>query len=178
MPCIRRRGCSSSCFPSLRTAYHFFSRTTVTAISMAFTKALAFAHRPSDDDKVHWRAPTFMIASLLVGVAFAIGHHEFYRSLHHTEVRSASYEFVAGWEITAQQLNTAGGTAFAFAVKASLVFAVSTAYVQLLFRAIAKVGHRVAHIDSWFSGLGDITSLFAVTTWKQPLLAVVALTVW
>jgi hypothetical protein len=119
-----------------------------------------------------------MIASLLVGVAFAIGHHEFYRSLHHTEVRSVSYEFFAGWKITAQQLNTAGGTAFAFAVKASLVFAVSTAYVQLLFRAIAKAGHRVAHIDSWFSGLGDITSLFAVTTWKQPLLAVVALTVW
>ena len=119
-----------------------------------------------------------MIACLVVGIAFAIGHHAFYRSLQSTEVRSAPYHF-AGWQITPQQLNTAGGTAFAFTVKASLVLAISTAYVQLFFRAIAKSGHEFASIDSWFSGLGDITSLFGTTTfWTQPLLAVVALTAW
>ncbi|KAI5359608.1 hypothetical protein Slin15195_G072360 [Septoria linicola] len=104
-----------------------------------------------------------MIASLLVGVTFAIGLHVFYRSLHRTEVRSTPYE-LAGWEIAPQQVNTAGGTAFAFA---------------LFFRATAKVGRGIAKIDSWFSGSSDITSLFGITTfWTQPVLAVVALTAW
>ncbi|PIA93527.1 hypothetical protein CB0940_03962 [Cercospora beticola] len=119
-----------------------------------------------------------MISFLIIGIAFAIGHHAFYRSLQNTEVRSAPYQF-AGWQITPQQLNTAGGTAFAFAVKASLVLAISTAYVQLFFRAITKVSHSMACIDSWFSGLGDITALFGLTTfWTHPVLATIAMTTW
>ncbi|KAM3419598.1 hypothetical protein BST61_g2937 [Cercospora zeina] len=119
-----------------------------------------------------------MIASLVAGIAFAIGHHVFYKSLQGTEVRSAPYQF-AGWQITPQQLHTAAGTAFAFAVKASLVLAISMAYMQLVFRAIAKVDREMACINSGFSGLGEITSLFGLTTlWTQPLLASIALTAW
>ncbi|GIZ43183.1 hypothetical protein CKM354_000642100 [Cercospora kikuchii] len=145
---------------------------------MAFSRFFTSANRTSHHDRIHWRAPALMIGFLTIGAAFAIGHHAFYNSLHGTEVRSTPFQ-LAGWEITPQQLNTAGGTAFAFAVKASLVLAISTAYVQLFFRAIAKVGYHFACIDSWFSGLGDITALFGITTfWTHPLLAVVAVTAW
>ncbi|PPJ49634.1 hypothetical protein CBER1_02171 [Cercospora berteroae] len=125
---------------------------------MAISRLFAVSIRPPDGNKIHCRTPALMMSSLVVGAAFSIGHHAFYSSLQSTEVRSTPYQF-AGWQITSQQLNTAGGTAFAFAVKASLVLAISPAYVQLFFRAVAKLGRDLACIDSWFSGLGDITSL-------------------
>ncbi|GIZ46349.1 hypothetical protein CKM354_000947700 [Cercospora kikuchii] len=126
----------------------------------------------------HWRAPAVMVSSLLAGVALAIGHHAFYASLAGAAVSSEPIK-VVGWSTTQQQINIAVGTAFAFVVKASLILACSTAYIQLLFGALNRKAFKLEVLDNWFAGLGDLWSLGCVASyWRYPLLTLVALTCW
>ena len=126
----------------------------------------------------HWRAPAVMLSSLLIGTALAIGHHAFYASLAGTAVSSDPIK-VVGWTTTQQQINVAVGTAFAFVVKASLILACSTAYMQLLFGAINRESFRLEVLDNWFGGLNDFWSFMCVGTyWRYPLLTLAALTCW
>ncbi|USW49231.1 hypothetical protein Slin15195_G025500 [Septoria linicola] len=119
-----------------------------------------------------------MLSSLLVGVALAIGHHAFYASLAGTAVSSDPIK-VVGWTTTQQQINIAVGTAFAFVVKASLILACSTAYMQLLFGVINRQSFKLSQLDNWFGGLSDFWSLMCIGTyWRYPLLTLVALTCW
>lgn len=71
--------------------------------------------------RIHWRAPTTIIAALLVALASAIGHHAFYSNLNDQLVNSDDRLFT-------QQVNIAIGTAFAFLFRASLVIAVGASY--------------------------------------------------
>ena len=73
---------------------------------------------------MHWKAPTTMLATFAIGVAFAIGHHFFYQSLDGTPLDSATFD---------QQINTAVGTAFAFLVCSFLSVAIGVAFVQVLW---------------------------------------------
>ncbi|KAL8846410.1 MAG: hypothetical protein Q9221_008491 [Calogaya cf. arnoldii] len=68
---------------------------------------------------IYWTAPSLMLASLIVGTLFALGHHLFYASLDHKQASTslAGY-YVLGMHISIQQFNTAVGTAFAFLVRA------------------------------------------------------------
>lgn len=62
-----------------------------------------------------------MSAALIAGLGFALGQHFFYVSLHGRKVPEGSYgmvEFDTG--VSKQQVNTAIGTALAFAVKSCL----------------------------------------------------------
>ncbi|KAK4505519.1 hypothetical protein PRZ48_003482 [Zasmidium cellare] len=68
-----------------------------------------------------WRAPLGMLAALVAGVCLAAGHHAFYASLQGREVSSHQYR-VGSWTASSQQINPAGGTAFAFVFKASMVY--------------------------------------------------------
>jgi len=121
-----------------------------------------------------------MVASLLLGCLFAIGHHLFYQSLAGKLVTADSYN-ILGSNITSQQVNTAAGTAFAFLVRACLVFSVSLAYLQAVWNA-AKGTRRpmtLANIDALLSALSNalaLTNVFA--WWKWPLLLLVALIAW
>ncbi|KAM3422755.1 hypothetical protein BST61_g239 [Cercospora zeina] len=127
---------------------------------------------------LRWRAPIVMLSSLFVGVAFAVGHHVFYASLEGTSVSSNPIKLV-GWTTTQQQVNIAIGTALAFAFKASLILACSTAYMQLVFDAINKETFKLSHLDNWFGGLNDFWSFLCVGSyWRYPLLTLVALTCW
>ncbi|KAF2216256.1 hypothetical protein CERZMDRAFT_81396 [Cercospora zeae-maydis SCOH1-5] len=124
------------------------------------------------------RAPIVMLSSLVVGVAFAVGHHAFYASLAGTLVSSDPIK-LGGWTTTQQQINVAIGTALAFGVKASLILACSTAYMQLVFGAINTGTFKLSHLDNWFGGLNDFWSLLCVVIcWRYPLLTLVALTCW
>ncbi|WPG99355.1 Hypothetical protein R9X50_00216900 [Acrodontium crateriforme] len=132
----------------------------------------------SRDRDIHWRAPAFMIASLVVGTFLAFGHHFFYQSLDGNEASTQPFQ-VAGWVVSQQQLVTAAGTAFAFLVKASLVLAVSTAYIQLIFRAMTKYEFRVEQLDDIFGAMEDIAVAFClIPLWKNPQLLLVVLIGW
>lgn len=129
---------------------------------------------------IHWFAPTSMVASLLAGVLFALGHHLFYHSLVGKSVTGETYE-LGGSKVSRQQLNTAIGTAFAFLTKASLASAVSLAYLQAVW-AVAKRRKRpltVGDIDMLLGGLGNALILGNVVAWwKWPLLLLVLLIAW
>jgi hypothetical protein len=127
-----------------------------------------------------WQAPATIIFALLFGLLFAVGHHLFYANLNGNKVASEDLR-ILGSDISPQQLNVAIGTAFAFLVKASLVTAVSTAYLQLLWRALLRSarGSTLGNLDTAFSGLNNIISLGKVWVWwRLPLLFAFAVVAW
>jgi hypothetical protein len=129
---------------------------------------------------IPWQAPAAIIVSLAAGISFAIGHHLFYNHLHGQEARPTGYK-ILGSDISPQQLNVAIGTAFAFLVKASLVTALSTAYLQLLWRALLRAarGSKLGDLDTCFSALNNIISLGKVWVWwRLPLLFLLAVVAW
>jgi hypothetical protein len=116
-----------------------------------------------------WQAPVTMIGFLLLGGAMAVGHHFFYRSLNN---KTTPDNF-------SQQLNTAYGTAFAFAAKAFMIAAVVCAYTQYIWSDFSKKLIRISTIDSTFTATSSIMSLLDprfIRTCKTS--AVIAALVW
>lgn len=129
---------------------------------------------------VHWVAPAIILASLISGIVIAVGHHLFFQSLHGKRAPTNGY-MVWGTEVSRQEMNTAIGTAFAFLVKVALVSAVSTAYIQLIWRTLvhSSKAATIGHLDVLFSGISNIISLFTLTTWwRYPLLFITVLVAW
>lgn len=89
-----------------------------------------------------------MLGGLIVGAFFALGHHLFYASLDNTPVTHGT---VFSSSISKQEFNVSIGLAFAFVVKACLVFSMSVAFVQLFWREVScSVGCR-AMLDGPFA---------------------------
>ena len=132
---------------------------------------------------IYWTAPTLMIASLVVGILFALGHHLFYASLDrkHASTSLEGYD-VLGTQVSVQQFNTAVGTAFAFLVRACLMLSISTAYFQIFVWSVGKHGTggtKLAHLDVMTSALQDLVSLTSFRTWwRRPWLWVMAVIAW
>lgn len=133
---------------------------------------------------IHWFGPVSMLAALLAGLAFALGHHFFYSKLDGHAVPLGSYK-VSGYDsgISKQQSHFTLGTAFAFAVKACLVLAISTAYIQLFWKSLAgQLSHKpftIRSIDKAYSALSNATLLVNLPGWRRfPLLLTMALTTW
>ena len=129
---------------------------------------------------IYWLAPASMIASLVLGLLFASGHHLFYQSLNGTKVSTGPF---LGSPISKQAANTAIGTAPAFLVKASLVLAVSSSFVQLFWRTTrvycACGPPTLAQLDSLYSVLHSIIALLNVALWwRCPLLLLTAAVAW
>jgi len=134
--------------------------------------------QPPQARRIHWRAPVLMMGSLFAGLLLATGHHLFYRGLHGRPAPDSDYT-IGGWRIPKQQANIAGGTAFAFLVKACLVVAAGTAYVQAFWRALSAREVRLLDLDTLGSVPGSITALFAVWRWVQfPVLFLLAVIIW
>ena len=133
--------------------------------------------QPQKRPGVHWLVTTTITLSLVLGLMLGVGHHLFYTSLDGTIAPNVEYD-VLGSKVSRQQINIAAGTAFAFLVKAMLVTALATAYVQLLWRALL---HSTKHVtfgsfDVLFSGISDIFSLAKATArWRHPLLFILAI---
>lgn len=129
---------------------------------------------------VPWQAPTTIVLSLIAGLLLAVGHHLFYAGLHGKEAHPDGFQ-VLGSHISPQQLNIAIGTAIAYLVKAFLLLALSTAYLQLLWRALLRAarGSTLGDLDTAFSGLSNLISLGKVWVWwRLPLLFALALAAW
>jgi len=92
-----------------------------------------------------------MLASLVAGIAFALGHHYFYQALKGHVVSNTVFD---------QQINIAIGNAFAFLVRISLITSVGTAYVQLLWHTLRGQRLSIMEIDSLFSLLYSALDFF------------------
>ena len=129
---------------------------------------------------LHWVVPTTAILSLFSGVAFAIGHHCFCSGLNDSRAREDGYKL---WntEVSHQQINIAVGTAFAFLVKVALATAISTAYVQFLWRSMLRssCAATLQDLDTLFPGISNVISLFKVWVWRHyATLCFLALLTW
>ncbi|KAL9601503.1 MAG: hypothetical protein Q9219_002455 [cf. Caloplaca sp. 3 TL-2023] len=133
--------------------------------------------------QIHWTAPTLMVASLIVGTLFALGHHLFHASLDHTHASTSldGYD-VLGMHVSTQQFNTAVGTGFAFLVRACLVSTISIAYFQIFMWTVGKhdtKGTNMDHMDAMTSVLHDLVSLASLRIWwRRPWLWVLAIVAW
>jgi hypothetical protein len=127
---------------------------------------------------IHWLAPVSMLGALAAGTLTAGGHHLFYS---HLDGREASSGNIFGSPISRQEANIAIGTAFAFLVKSSLVFALSIAFAQLFWREAkyAVTTPTLARLDSMYSTMYNIFGLCSVPMWfRYPLLALVGASAW
>jgi len=130
--------------------------------------------------RVHWLAPASMLAALVAGIIFALSHHIFYSNLDGAATPSGTYSFAG---VSKQQINTAIGTALAFATKACLVVAVSTAWVQLFWSALKTRSPRgvltLGDTNKAYSVIHNAFMLFyPLGWWRFPLVFVLALVTW
>lgn len=118
---------------------------------------------------IHWKVPSIMIASALIGVNFAVGHHAFY-SHYNGKVANDERE---------QRFIIIAGTSFAFLVKMFLTIATGTAYVQNFWRSVKRLPNSIDHIDALYSVLRNPMSFWNLRIWgSHLLLAVLALVTW
>jgi hypothetical protein len=138
----------------------------------------------AEQDRIHWRGPASMMSAFFAAIAFALGHHFFYDRLDGEAISVGNYtmrHYDSG--ISKQQYNTAIGTGLAFAVKACLGLAVSTAYVQLfwksLFHESSSKSLDLQSIDMVYSALRNAFLLANFCRWRRfPLLFILAVTTW
>lgn len=130
---------------------------------------------------IHWLAPASMLGAWIAGALFAAGHHLFYQYLDGKPASAAGF-YLMGSSISDQEVNTAIGTAFAYVVKAFLVFAMSTAFVQVFWKeAMARnaAPRTLAKLDATFSAFYNVHALFNVPVWfRFPVLLALAGTAW
>ncbi|KAL8848660.1 MAG: hypothetical protein Q9221_006334 [Calogaya cf. arnoldii] len=122
-----------------------------------------------------------MVASLIVGIIFALGHHLFYANLDRQPAATTLEDYsILGMHVSVQQLNTAVGTAFAFLVRACLMLSISIAYFQIFVWSVGKKqGTQLAHLDVMTSALNDLVSLASFGTWwRRPWLWLLAVVAW
>ena len=131
----------------------------------------------------HWVTPCVMVFSILIGIAFALGHHFFYASLENKPTATSDYTLY-GTHYPGQQVNIAVGTAFAFLARSAFVLAISTAFYQVFWK---KMKHDSRHkkppslqkVDVVYSGPTNLVSLFNFSVWLQyPLLFLMVLSMW
>ncbi|TID19917.1 hypothetical protein E6O75_ATG07377 [Venturia nashicola] len=133
-------------------------------------------------DKQRWKTPSLILAGIFAGVGLAIGHHAFYNSLHGAEPSTEIYH-LKGLNLSKQQANIAIGTAFAFLIRACLLLSLSTAYVQVFWKALtsssANTTHQLGNLDTAFSALNSLLALVNFSAWRSyPLLLLLATTSW
>lgn len=138
-----------------------------------------YQHEPSDNPRrhngpltqryIHWLSPTVMIASLIAGVCFAIGHHCYYTWLNGRVVGN----------VGKQQWALRFGNAFATVVALCLKTAVGIAYIQHLWRTLRYRFVSLKTINDAFGIGGNILSFLNWELWRKVQTgAVLALVLW
>ncbi|KAI1365690.1 hypothetical protein F5Y08DRAFT_352625 [Xylaria arbuscula] len=128
--------------------------------------------------RIHFLAPTVIVTAFLAAVILAVGHHLFYSSLDGTPVLSAA-RATGVINASPQKINITVGNIFSTLVGVCLSISVSTSYMQLVWGSIKVRSEKLSRIDSVFSGVRSLASLFHISAWRAyPGLAFVALTFW
>ncbi|KAL2674179.1 hypothetical protein Neosp_012626 [[Neocosmospora] mangrovei] len=121
---------------------------------------------PSTEIEIHWYHPSLMIALWLAGLAFAIGHHTYYASMHGKDAQDQK------WVIRV-------GTGLAFLVKASFAASLGIAIKQLIWTMLRRRFTSLKGIDALFAITTDPTSFLVRDIWVgMPGLAVLAVLLW
>ena len=116
------------------------------------------------------RSFTWMILSLLSGVAMAVGHHIFYASFSGLLVDEASIDQT--WVIRI-------GSGFAFLARTLLIVATSIAFVQQQWFTLASKPFKIRQINTLTSILGNAWLFCNSRIWLRfPLLTVSAGIAW
>jgi hypothetical protein len=124
---------------------------------------------------IHWTTSATILTAWVSGILLAVGHHLFYNSLDGKSV-AAGY-LLDG--LSRQQLSFALGTMFAFIVNSLLALALSTSYLQIVWKTIKQRETPLPTIDTIFSGTVTIFSLRRLDIWwRYPLLSLLALAFW
>ena len=117
----------------------------------------------------HWGAPVAMVATVLCGVAFAIGHDRFYHHFDDQPVGSGLQQKVI--------INV--GTAFAILVKMFFTIATATVFSQQIFQSLKRRAETINDIDSLFDVFGNLLHFVKLGLWSRHCaLAVIAIVVW
>jgi hypothetical protein len=121
-------------------------------------------------DNKSWRAPTFMLVSLTVGLGLALAHHFMCRRLHNRHVADVSMS--QAWVFRFS-------TALAFLVKVAFATSIGTAYVQHQWLRLRQQTFKTDEIDAMTSILGSLFSFLTSAVWlKHPVLLLMALVSW
>jgi hypothetical protein len=98
-------------------------------------------------------AVILMVSSLLVAVAFAVGHDTFYQSLNGKPVLNARPLALLNSSliVSSQKVYLSLGTLFAFLVKSSLGVSVSTVFDRFAWKSIQNRRTRIGIIDDLLS---------------------------
>ncbi|KAF4919382.1 hypothetical protein CGCVW01_v007944 [Colletotrichum viniferum] len=113
-----------------------------------------------------WHPSWNMYFFLFAGIAFAMGHHFFYKHLD-------------GSEATNQLRMLRYGAALSFLSKASLASAVILAFRQRVWMTVRRKMLTLAAVDSLFAAAEDMSAIFNFEVFKQARVAMIlALYIW
>lgn len=111
-----------------------------------------------------------ILLTFVAGLAFALGHHAFYYSLHGQPVED---------HLFTQQINLAVGQAFAFLVRASLVISIGVSYWQVFWGTVLHGTFALSQVDVLAGMLGSVLDLLDLRASRtRPILVALALLSW
>lgn len=145
-----------------------------TGISRSRTDAMTerlIAHRATQSAKwkVHWRTPTIMVSSFVVGILLALAQHFWYRFLHHRPMYDEDMKF--RWVLY--------GRALAYLSKVAFGGCCVLVFRQRIWRTFRERALSVLSIDQLF-GATDDPSLFInwETISNAPIAVLIATVFW
>jgi hypothetical protein len=105
----------------------------------------------------HWRTLCIVFGSLLASISLAIGHHLFYQSLAD-----------APWAgMPSQKFNVAVGNTFASLFRMSLSIAVTTAYVQMVWKVLKAESTGLNVADALSGILTNPLGFLNMGAWRR-----------
>jgi hypothetical protein len=118
---------------------------------------------------IHFRAPTVMGTSFVLGVILVALHHALYQSFSGVQADSALLQL---WVIRA-------GTALAFLSKLSLAISTGVAYDQWMWVDLHTKPEEMRSLDAMFAILGNAFEFLALRVWmRRPVLTFLAAVTW
>lgn len=119
--------------------------------------------------RIHWKAPALIVGFLVIGIALALGHHFYYRSLDGTVVSSQARQ---EWALRF-------GTAFASLTQSALVASAGVSYTQRVWVTVKKRAFPLKTLDNVFSLQTTIWSFFSWEVLsKAKLLYLLGICIW
>jgi hypothetical protein len=119
----------------------------------------------------HWRTLGIVFGSLCASTSFAIGHHLFYQSLADTPVSTANDFAIGPWAgMSSQKFNVAVGNTFASLFRMSLSIAVTTAYVQMVWKVLKAERTELDVVDALSGILANPLGFFSLGAWRRSFL--------